>query len=73
MSSSDWIIRNFSRKLRAEFVDRCDQEGRTSAEVLEAWLRRAIRQERTIMPEALEKNHTAFDRKTGTVVQMRKR
>ena len=57
MSTSDWTVRNFPKAIKQEFLDRCDQEGKTTTQVLEAWVRRAIRQERTIMPEARDTSH----------------
>ncbi len=41
-----------ARSLRTAFIDRCYDEGADPVQALEAWLRRALRQEATIMPRS---------------------
>ena len=40
------------RQLKAAFIERCYDEGVNPVGVLEAWLRRAIRQPVTVQPRA---------------------
>ena len=65
MSNSDWLIRNFPRAIRMEFLDRCDREGLKTADVLEAWVKRAIRQERSVMPEAVKVDDNLLQMRGG--------
>lgn len=41
---------DLDRRLYSEFLTRCHEEGLDPDEVLEAWVKRAVRQKRTIMP-----------------------
>jgi hypothetical protein len=57
MSEGTIKVRNVNRAIWSQFVLRCQEEGRDVGEALEAWLRRAIRQQRTITPEAIDTSH----------------
>ena len=56
---------DFDRALWLQFLDKSHQEGRTPTEVAMAWFRRALRQERSIMPLAQLEN--------GKILPMRRR
>lgn len=64
MSENTIKLRNFDRSLWMRFLDRCHDEGKSPTEVMEAWVRRAIRQERSVLPLAQVED--------GTVLQMRR-
>lgn len=55
MSNGMVKIPNVDRMVWMQFVLRCQEEGQDVGKAFEAWVRRAIRQERSIMPEALDK------------------
>lgn len=40
------------RSLRSAFIERCHDEREDPVQVLEAWLRRALRQEGTVLPRS---------------------
>lgn len=56
MSAGDKSLPGFDNGLWTRLLERCHEEGMTITEVLEAWTRRALRQERTLMPMAKLEN-----------------
>ena len=64
MSSADKELPNFDSGLWTRLLERCHEERITPTEVVEAWIRRALRQERSILPLAQPEN--------GKILPMRK-
>ncbi len=56
MSAGDKTLPGFENALWTQLLERCHEERTTPTEVLEAWTRRALRQERSVLPKAQPEN-----------------